>query len=415
MLHLLVGLIASAISLGRLYSADQELLAELVWAEDGLFPLCVANHGYWNCLWDPYAGYLLFLSRTLAVPVAYTPLDSWPLTTNLVAAFSSGALSALIFWLLIRIPIPRLAAAFSALVPVMLPITGLEAINAAGSLYMVLLVATTIAASANFHRPLPPWVLPSLLCVTALTIPLAILLAFPLAVRYLRKTITVRQVLSAAGGLIAGSIVQLVVVLGAAGQRTVGANSASVISWLDGTATAVVGLVGLRVELIATDALNWSDSTFALPVGIGLTAAPLILGLWMLSRQSLEAPALMILTGSLMSAATTVFSGNTNRYFVTSSALIVISIVVALSQSEIKSRQVSAAVVASALAGLWISHFPASNLRATPEPIWSYMLEEARARCAAESERVDVVLRFTPVWPPDEYDLTVLSQDKVPC
>ena len=123
LLHLLVGVVASAISLGRLYSADQELLAELVWAEDGLFPLCVANHGYWDCLWDPYAGYLLFLSRTLAVPVAYTPLDSWPLTTNLVAAFASGALSVLIFWLLIRIPIPRLAAAFSALVPVMLPIT----------------------------------------------------------------------------------------------------------------------------------------------------------------------------------------------------------------------------------------------------------------------------------------------------
>ena len=415
MLYLLVGLISSAISLGRLYLTDQEVLTELVWAEDGLFPLCVANHGYWDCLWDPYAGYLLFLSRTLAVPVAFTPLDSWPLSTNLVAAVSFGALSALIYWLLRRIPAPRIVAAFLALVPVLLPITGLEAINTAGSLYMVLLVAATIAVSANFQQPLPTWVLPTLLLVTALTIPVALVLALPLGIRYMRKTITPRQLLPALAGLVIGSIIQFAVIINAAGQRAVGVTSNSLLGWIDGTATALAGLLGIRMEPIARDALNWVDSGFELPLGLALTAVPVRLGLVMLMRPGLETPALLILTGAALSAATAIPSVNNNRYHVTYSALIVLSIVLALATSQTKSHQITAAVIAGGLVGLWMSHFPASSLRSTPEPRWSYMLEETRARCDAEPERVDTVLRFTPVWPPDDLALTPLNQPLIPC
>jgi len=413
--YFIIGLLASAVSVARLYVTDNEVFTELVWAEDGLFPLCVANHGYWDCLWDPYAGYLLFLSRTLAVPVAYTPLDSWPLATNLVAALSYGAMSALIYWLLVRIPLPRVVAAFSALVPVLLPITGLEAINTAGSLYMVLLVAATIAVSANFQRPLPEWVLPTLLLVTALTIPVALALALPLGVRYLRKSIALRQLVAAMIGLIVGSILQFAVIISAAGQRPVSVTSSSVSGWIDGTATAVVGLVGIRVEPIAIGALNWSDSSFSLPLGLTLTLIPTILGFAMLSRPKLEFPALLILTGSVLSAVTAIPSMNSNRYYVTFSVLVVLAVVVALVQSGHRSLHITAAVVATVLAGLWISHFPASDLRAIPEPRWGYMLEETRARCAAEAERVDTVLRFTPVWPPADLKLTPLNQPLIPC
>jgi len=415
LLYLVIGLVASAVSVARLYVTDNEVFTQLVWAEDGLFPLCVANHGYWDCLWDPYAGYLLFLSRTLAVPVAYTPLDSWPLATNLVAAISYGAMSALIYWLLIRIPLPRVVAAFSALVPLLLPITGLEAINTAGSLYMVLLVAATIAVSANFQRPLPEWVLPTLLLVSALTIPVTLVLALPLGLRYLRRTIALRQLVAATLGLIIGSVFQFAVIISAAGQRPVSVTSSSVSGWIDGTATAVVGLVGIRVEPIATGALNWSDSSFSLPLGLTLTLIPMILGFAMLSRPKLEFPALLILTGSVLSAVTAIPSMNSNRYYVTFSVLIVLAVVVALVQSGKKPLHITAAVVATVLAGLWISHFPASDLRAFPEPRWSYMLEETRARCAAEPERVDTVLRFTPVWPPDELGLTPLNQPAIAC
>ena len=415
MIFIFIGLISSVISVARIYVTDREVLTELVWAEDGLFPLCVANHGYWDCLWDPYAGYLLFLSRTLAVPIAFTPLDSWPLTTNLVAAISYGAVSALIFWLLIRIPIPRLAAAFLSLAPLLLPITGLEAINTAGSLYMVLLVAAAIGVSANFQRPLPTWVLPALILLTALTIPIALVLALPLAIRYLTKTITLRQLLPATISLIVGSIIQFAVILGAAGQRPVSVTSTSVLGWVDGTATAVAGLVGFRMEIISQDALTWTDSGFNIPLGPALTAAPALLGLSMLLRPKLETPALLMLTGVALSAATAIPSLNSNRYYVTFSALVVISIVLAFVQSAEKPMQVTAAIIAAALAGLWMSHFPASSLRSTPEPRWSYMLEETRARCVSEPERVDTVLRFTPIWPRDDLLLTPLNQPLIAC
>lgn len=415
MLYFVVGLISSVISLGRLYITDQEVLTELVWAEDGLFPLCVDNHGYWDCLWDPYAGYLLFLSRTLAVPVAYTPLDSWPLATNLVAAISYGAMSILMYWLLIRIPIPRLAAAFAALAPVLLPIVGLEAVNTAGSLYMVLLVAAAIAVSANFERPLPAWVLPTLLFVTALTIPVALVLAVPLVVRYLRNTITRAQLLTSAIALATGSALQFAVIIGAVGQRPVSVTSASVSGWIEGVATASAGLVGFRLELLSTGQMSWISDSTNLALGIALILAMAFVALAMLRKPNCETPALLIASGLAMSAVPSVLGLNNNRYYVTLSALVVVAIIITLTTDNTKTRKIAAAVIAGALFVLWIPSFPATEFRATPEPRWNYMLDEARARCIAEPERVDVVLRFSPVWPYDDTELTVLNQSLISC
>lgn len=415
MLYLVVGLISSVISLGRLYITDQEVLTELVWAEDGLFPVCVANHGYWDCLWDPYAGYLLFLSRTLAVPVAYTPLDSWPLATNLVAAVSYGAMSVFIYWLLRRIPLPKWAAAFAALVPVLLPITGLEAVNTAGSLYMVLLVAAAIAASATFERPLPPWVLPTLLFFTAITIPVALVLAVPLIVRYLRKDMPLRQLFSSLVALVIGSALQFAVIIGAAGQRPIRVSSTSVGGWIEGVATAAAGLVGFKLELLSTGQMSWVGSAIDLPLGIALIVALTLVSVVMLRQRGLETPALLILTGLAMSAVPSILGLNNNRYYVTLSALVVTAMVVALFQGTSRVSKIAIAVIPVALLIVWIPSYPATEFRATPEPRWNYMLEEARARCVAEPERVDVVLRFTPVWPYDENTLTPLNQPVIPC
>ena len=415
MLYLVVGLLSSVISLGRLFVTDQEVLTELVWAEDGLFPVCVANHGYWDCLWDPYAGYLLFLSRTLAVPVAYTPLDSWPLATNLVAALSYGAMSAFIYWLLRRIPLPKWAAAFAAFVPVLLPITGLEAVNTTGSLYMVLLVAAAIAASVTFERPLPAWILPTLLFMTAITIPVALVLAVPLIVRYLRKDMPVRQLLPSLAALVIGSALQLAVIIGAAGQRPIRVSSTSVSGWIEGVATAAAGLVGFRLELLSTGQMGWVGCAIDLPLGIALIATLAFVSVVMLRQRGLETPALLIVTGLAMSAVPSILGLNNNRYYVTLSALVVTALVVALFQGSSRVSKVAFAVLPVALLIVWIPSYPATEFRATPEPRWNYMLEEARARCVAEPERVDVVLRFTPVWPYDENNLTPLNQPLIPC
>ena len=415
MLYLVVGIFSAAISLGRLYITNREVLTELVWAEDGLFPLCVANHGYWDCLWEPYAGYLLFLSRTLAVPVAYTPLDSWPLTTNLVAAFSYGAMSVFIYWLLRRIPLSAWAAAFAALVPVLLPIVGLESINTTGSLYMVLLAAAAIAASANFQPPLPNWVLPMLLLVTALTIPIALVLVLPLTLRYLRKTIRLKQLGPALIALAAGSVIQFAVIIGAAGQRPINVTPASFAGWVEGVASAFAGLVGFRLELLPTGQMSWLGSGLNQPIGLILIIAASILSGLMLRSSGLETSALLILTGLAMSAIPSILGLNNNRYYVTLSILLIIAALIALTKEASSRLRLLAASLSGALMIAWISQFPASELRATPEPKWDFMLEEARERCDAEPERVDVVLRFTPVWPYDENNLGSLDQPFIPC
>lgn len=415
MLYLVVGILSAAISLGRLYITDREVLTELVWAEDGLFPLCVANHGYWDCLWEPYAGYLLFLSRTLAVPVAYTPLDSWPLVTNLVAAVSYGAMSVLIYWLLRRIPLPAWAAAFAALVPVLLPIVGLEAINTAGSLYMVLLVAAAIAASVNLQPPLPGWVIPILFFVTALTIPIALVLVLPLVLRYLRKTINLKQLIPALIALVVGSVFQFAIIISAAGQRPINVTPASFAGWIDGVASALAGIVGFRLELLPTGQMSWLGSDINQSIGLIPIIAALILSLLMLRRPRLETPAVLILTGLTMSAIPSILGLNNNRYYVTFSILLIIAALIALTRETSSRLRFVAAILSGVLLIAWISYFPASELRATPEPKWSFMLEEARDLCDAEPERVDVVLRFTPVWPYDENNLGPLDQPFVSC
>ena len=89
-LFVLVALAGAVISVSRILVTNSAALSELVWAEDGLFPLCINSYGYFSCLIDPFAGYLLFLSRTLALPVSFFPLSNWPLVTNLVAAIAIG-------------------------------------------------------------------------------------------------------------------------------------------------------------------------------------------------------------------------------------------------------------------------------------------------------------------------------------
>ncbi len=61
-----VALGAAALSILRLLLQSGNSMGELVWAEDGLFPLCIRKAGVWECLSDPFAGYLLGVPRLLA-------------------------------------------------------------------------------------------------------------------------------------------------------------------------------------------------------------------------------------------------------------------------------------------------------------------------------------------------------------
>ena len=72
---------------------------------------------------------------------------------------------------------------------------------------------------------------------------------------------------------------------------------------------------------------------------------------------------------------------NINRYYLTLSALVVIAVIVALTNYNVKVPRFIAVVTGGVLSVLWVPSFRATELRSTPEPRWHYMLEESRARC----------------------------------
>ncbi len=53
---LVLGVVATSLTIIRLYLGDTRSLTEVLWAEDGLFPVCVRNSGAFDCLGQSYAG-----------------------------------------------------------------------------------------------------------------------------------------------------------------------------------------------------------------------------------------------------------------------------------------------------------------------------------------------------------------------
>ena len=91
---MLIGAIAALISVGRLWLFDRSAPSEVLWAEDGLFTLCIHKADFWTCLTDPFAGYLLLAPRVLVWPVSLLPWETWALAANLVAALLAGVIAA---------------------------------------------------------------------------------------------------------------------------------------------------------------------------------------------------------------------------------------------------------------------------------------------------------------------------------
>ena len=141
----------------RILLANGQALTTLVWAEDGLFPLCVRAHGPVACATDPFSGYLLLLPRLVAWPVSLVPIDQWPLATNLAAAVLAGTAAVLAVLVLRAAGTGVVASGLVALLPVVAPIMGFEAINATGSSYMLLVFVAALAVCFPPQGRFPTW------------------------------------------------------------------------------------------------------------------------------------------------------------------------------------------------------------------------------------------------------------------
>jgi hypothetical protein len=178
---LAVAVLSSAMSLARLFTTQSTAIESVLFAEDGIFPLCVAKADAWTCLLDPYAGYLIFLPRLLAIPISGLPIESWAFAANLTAAIAIGVLALVSFISLARWGLSPLWCTLVALVPVAAPIVGLEAINVYASIYIPLMFTMTIVL-VTWVEGRSPW-LPAIgVLITALTYPSVMVLLLPIAV-----------------------------------------------------------------------------------------------------------------------------------------------------------------------------------------------------------------------------------------
>lgn len=401
-----VGLVAAAVSLLRLWWSNPDALTQVIWAEDGLFPLCVAKAGFLTCLVDPFAGYLLFLPRVAAGLVAALPLGEWALATNLLAALLAGITSGIAMIVLRRFGLTWFVSIAIALLPVLIPPLGMEAINALGSSYMLVLFLSTIVLAFPGPPPRREWLRTALvavlLAVATLTIPTAGALLLAIVVQAWRRAVP----------LVAAAIWGAVVALGLAAQWWVASHAAipramapsheTFDKWVDSLPETILSLWP-GMKLAPYDYFGVFPIV-PLPITGALIAIALLGGgAFLVLRGSPRSVALglLLLTGVAMGAVPAIIGGINNRYFIVPVLLWASAGLVALDPWVRRTRIWVVALMAALVLAIWWPSFPASWFRASPAPPWSEEVSRVLDACAADLG-ADVQMSFSPYWPNDQ-------------
>ncbi len=399
-LFVLVALAGAGISLSRILVTNSGALSELVWAEDGLFPLCINSYGYFPCLVDPFAGYLLFLSRTLAWPVSLFPLSDWPLATNLVAAIAIGLGSGFITWLLIRANVSRAAAVVAGLIPVSIPIVGFEAVNSSGSAYMIMLIIAAILVSFRFFPSLPVCITPLFLLMSSLTIPSSAVLAIPLVFFLLTEKENRRRYLTNLFFLGIGLLVQFIVVITAENSRPIAITFDSLTQWVSQIPVAIATLAPAITKLSGSGLI---ESDLVSPnslLGAGILVILVMAAVFLNAKGSRKQAAAgwLICVGFLMGLIPALAGYSNNRYFVIPLAVLLIGILVIADSVIHKRNAIVFTFVGVFLAVLWLPAFSASDFRSQARPAWEPMLQGVVEGCESNTSGTGAIV-FSPEWP----------------
>jgi hypothetical protein len=417
---IIIGLIAAGVALLRLWLGNHETITQVVWAEDGLFPLCIQKAGFFKCLVDPFAGYLLFLPRLIAGVVQLFPESAWPLVTNLLASAIAGIVSGLAFVIMRRFGTSLIVSGVVGLLPVLAPIVGLEAINALGSIYMLLIFLSTLAIAfpspALSRHWLPIMLVALLLLLTSLTIPLTVILLGLIAVQAIRRVITVRAAVIWVVAVGLGLIAQAVTAITAASPRKMSVSWESVDSWTHGTTQGILtywpGLTSDDVSVFGMTTVSPSPLTGTLVVlALG------VLGIALLVRggDRRVGIALLLLSGLAYGALPTIIGWASNRYFVIPALLWGSALLVALDPWIRRTRAWVLALIAVVIAVIWWPMFAASPYRSTPAPRWSDEVARIEYKCNTDPSLMERPI-FTPFWPPNWGDgLTEPTHPDITC
>lgn len=418
----LVGVIAAVISWGRLWLFDRSAPTEVLWAEDGLFPLCIHKADFWTCLGDSFAGYLLFLPRVLAWPVSLLPWEHWATASNLVAAIVAGLVSVAALIIARRFGLGWYASVAVALLPVITPMVGLEALNAIGSSYMLLLFLATLFIA------LPPQVEWSssnagylmtgalLMLVTALTIPSAVVLLVVLVIMAWRGRQSLAAVFLWGAALIVGLVFQFIVAINAAAPRAVSFGQETLNSWAESIPVSLLtywpGLSLGEYAFFTNFSLRPLEITGWLVAAIMLAG-----GVWLVvsSGERGVTVGALLLAGLGLGLIPSAIGFANNRYFVVPLLLWGTALLIALDPRLRRTPPWVLALVTIVVLLIWWPAMAVSWFRGTPAPPWRGEVALIEASCAADPERMERPL-FTPFWPPNWGDgLSEPSHPNVPC
>jgi hypothetical protein len=371
-----------------------------VWAEDGPIYLQLSlTHGFWDAVFSPYAGYLVFVPRLIAEVATLVPLRYAAATVAIVSALVA-ALSGLAVWCatggLIRNPYLRGGLALATLLG---PAAGMETLNSAAYAPWYMLFATFWLL---LWRPRTTWgaVLTGLfILATGLSTP-GVWFFIPLAA--LRAiSISDRRDATIVGSFAIGALVQVPVVLG---------QEQGVALWTEKIWTAYLqrvidgGLFGQRLGGNLWAHLGWPFLIALLAlvvVGIGVgvwrstpgarwfaaVAIPTSLVMFVVSAyQRTVGPNLFWSAGS---------SGGTASRYVLVPALLLVSAGVVLIDAAIRRRRGSSAglswAVGATVAVLLLAIVTSFDMRDSASrgaPYWEDALTGAANKCVANGEEL---------------------------
>ena len=410
--QVLVGLLAAGLSLGRLLWSDSTRLTENLWAEDGLFPLCVVKGDFVSCLVDPFSGYFLFVPRVGAGLISLLPMEQWALAANALAATIAGV-AAMIAWAAAR----RSGASWSgslltSLLVVLAPIVGLEAINALGSAYIPLVFASTLALAFPPEKRGGKLALGVLLGITVLTIPSAGVLLVGVGVLAFRRVIVGVWVVVYGVILLVGLATQWLVGRTAETPRNLELTSQGIDGWFSTIPSAVVSFWPGLTFGEGTIFGMFDVTPFAL-TGLAISAGVLSLGIWSAVRGDVGI-SVLILSGLGVGLIPTVTGYANNRYFVLPALLWAAAAILVIDRRwAVRHRWLMPTLLVASVV-LWTPALPVSEFRGTTSPPWSLEVERLRAECAGDPART-VQVRFSPDWPRETTQLDPITTADALC
>lgn len=418
-LAIVVGIAAGAISLLRLWLGDRSAITDVLWAEDGLFPLCIHKADFLTCTTQPFAGYLLFTPRVLAWPVSVLPIEYWALATNVLAAVLAGVVAALVFVFARRFGLTLFVSIVIALLPVIAPMSGLEAINALGSSYMLLLYVTTLGIIFSQPSRAWWWTVAVMALITALTIPSAVVLLPVVLIQFLRGRMPGPSAVTVSVALVIGLVAQAWTALTAQTPRPVSISADTLSSWADSVPISLLtywpGLSLGQYDFFTNFSLTPAGFTGWVVVAVLLVVGVVLIVRGWSGEQRWSTVGLLIVTGLTFGLIPSAIGEPNNRYFVVPVILWGAAALVALDPVIRRTRWWITALVTAVVLALWWPAMPASWFRSTPAPPWTQEVERVKAFCISDPALIERPI-FTPFWPPNWGDgLDEPTHPNLPC